>query len=271
MARGFRFRAACWSCAALLAGFIGSTHAADYRFTPEPSYPPERLREIYQPLVAYLSRSTGENFVLVAPKNYHAYWRSLHDGGETEFAYDEAHLVDYRVKRLNFVPLVRNSGQTRYALLALDEFDSKNPSAIFGRRIMTMPAPSLGYAVLAEFYTDPVNQPTIISSAVDWRDAVQSVFGGDADAAIVPASVRDTYPNLVTLRTSREFPGPAVTAAPGVPAELQQKVRDALLRLGEDAALGEMLLELGIDKFVPASADEYDGNRDLLKGFFGYD
>ena len=244
--------------------------AAEYRFTAEPIYAPDAAREIYKPLMDYLSRETGETFVLVTPVNYGAYWRNILQPGNTDFSYDEAHFADYRIVRSAFVPLVRTAEATSYTLLANLDYEGKSADSLQGKAIATMPAPSLGYALLAQFYPDPVGQPKFLSAARSWRDGVQIVFGGEADAAIVPTWLKDTYPNLAAIQTSRSLPGPAVLAAPEVPADVRDKVRDALLKLGDAPELTELLLELGISKFVPAQAGEYEGNRAILEGFYGY-
>jgi len=249
-----------------------STHgaAAEYRFTPEPIYAPDAAREIYKPLMDYLSRETGEKFVLVTPANYGAYWRNILQPGSTDFSYDEAHFADYRITRSGFVPLVRTAEPTSYTLLANLDYEGKKPDSLQGKAIATMPAPSLGYALLAQFYPNPVEQPNFRSAARSWRDGVQMVFAGEADAAIVPTWLKDTYPNLAAIQTSRSYAGPAVLAAPEVPAEVRDKVREALLKLGDAPELTELLLELGISRFVAVQASEYAGNRTILEGFYGY-
>ncbi len=256
---------------AAVLGIAGtSAGAAEYRFTPEPIYPPDAAREIYKPLLDYLGKETGDTFVLVTAPNYSTYWRNILQPGATDFSYDEAHFADYRIQRSGFVPLVRTAERTSYALMANLEFEGQGLGSLQRRSIVTMAAPSLGYALLMQIYPDPVEQPRILSAAASWRDGVQIVFGGEADAAIVPSWLGDTYSNLARLQTSRDFAGPAVLAAPEVPEDVRVKVRDALLKLGDAPELTELLLELGISKFVPASASDYAGDQTMLSGFFGY-
>ena len=53
---------------------VGSmqANAATYGLTVEPNYPPAQAQEVYKPLLAYLSKSTGHTFVLKIAPNYHA-------------------------------------------------------------------------------------------------------------------------------------------------------------------------------------------------------
>lgn len=256
-------------CAAI--GAHGVT-AAEYRFTPEPNYPPDVAREVYKPLLDYLGKATGDTFVLVAPPSYSNYWRDFLLPDITDFSFEEAHFADYRIQRSKFVPLVRKAESTTYTLLANIEFEGKDTNSLLGSSIATMPAPSLGYALLMQFFPDPVQQPKLLSTAASWRDTVQIVFGGEASAAIIPSWIAsaDGYPNLITLRTSREFPGTAILASPSVPEDVRNKVRDALLNVEGAPELGELLLELGITRFVPAAAKDFAGDQQMLSGFYGY-
>lgn len=244
--------------------------AAEYRFTAEPTYSPDAARDVYKPLLDYLTRTTGENFVLVAPQNYSSYWRNILQPGNTDFSYDEAHFADYRIQHAQFIPLVRTAERTSYMLIAKAEFEGKGLRSLQRHSIVTMSAPSLGYALLMQFYPDPVEQPKILSAATSWRDGIQIVYADEADAAIAPTWLRETYPDLTTIQTSREFAGPAILAAPEVPEEVRNKVRDALLKLGDDRDLAALLLEIGVSKFVPAQASDYAGDQSMLGGFYGY-
>jgi ABC-type phosphate/phosphonate transport system substrate-binding protein len=247
-----------------------ATFAADYTFDVEPAYQPQRLEEIYKPLMDYLDKATGQHFTLVTAKNYHFYWRDIQAGAKADFAFDEAHLTDYRIQHAHYEPIVRTAESTSYTLVTNVDIGNKGLSGLVGQKIVTMAAPSLGYTLLLEFYPNPVLQPDIRSSAASWRDAVDSVFAEEANAAMIPTWLKDQYPNLTPVKTSRLFAGQCVTAAPDVPADVKDKVKDALLKLDADQETAKLLFELGVTKFVPATAKEYNGSEQILKNYFGY-
>ena len=168
------------------------------------------------------------------------------------------------------MPLVRTAERQSYTLVTNVDLEGKGLDALVGRKIVCMGAPSLGYALLLGFYPNPIQQPDIESSAASWRDAVEAVFAGEAEAAMIPTWLKDQYPNLSPVKTSVEFAGAAVLAAPSVPEAVRSKVAEALLKLDQDPTLSNLLLELGISKFVPAKADEYKGAESMLKSFYGY-
>lgn len=248
-----------------------AARAADFTFAVEPSYRPERAAEIYKPLLDYLDKATGQHFTLVTSRNYHFYWRDIHGATKSDFAFDEAHIADYRISHDQYVPLVRAAEPTSYTLVTSDpDLAKKGPAGLVGHSIITMPSPSLGYVLLLELYSNPVSQPDIRSTAAAWRDAIDSVFGGDDDAAIIPTWLKSQYPNLIAVKTTRQFAGPCVSAGAQVPEDVRTKVAEALLKLDTDENTAKVLIELGVSKFVPATAKDYSGAEKLLKNYLGY-
>jgi len=250
--------------------FAGSAAATDFSVTVEPNYPPAQARQVYAPLLAYLSKATGQHFVLKAAANYHAYWSDLRNNVDTDFAFEEAHFTDYRINRQRFTPLVRTIDPTKFVLLVDSSNASGGANGLIGRRVASMSAPSLGYLLLGELYKNPIAQPEIQSAAASWKDGVEMVFARESDGAMVPGYIAATYPNLVSVATSRDFTGRAFSASPKVPPDVRKKVTDALLALHKNPALFDVISELGTTQFVPASPAEYAGNERLLRGVFGY-
>lgn len=256
----------------LLTGLAAAlpTSAAALKIAVEPSYPVEQAQEVYKPLLDYLAASTGHTFELVVARNYHFHWHDLRQNTPVDFAFEEAHFVDYRITHQQFEPLVRTAEPTSYALLAQPDFEAGGLKGLIGRPVACMPAPSLGFALLTELYDNPVAQPDIRSEASSWQSGVEMVFGGEADGAMVPAHLAELYPNLVILQRSRDFPGRAISASPNVDPAVKQAVKDALLKLHEDTTAYAVLAELGVTRFEPATRAAYAGQEDILKGFFGY-
>ena len=250
----------------------GSAGAAEVKLMIEPSYPPAKAAEVFKPLADYLSKTTGHKITLVTPKNYHFFGRDLRQNTPVDIVFEEPHFVDYQVKHFNFEPLAKTAEPTSYSLLAsADQVKSATLDALLGRNIVTMPSPSLGYALLFEFYPNPVSQPNVLSTAVSWRDGMDAVFAGEVDAAIVPTWLKNQYPsNVVTIKTSRSFPGAAFVASDKLDPKIKQDIKVALLKLHESKDSMSVLTEIGTTKFVEATAAEYDGAQKMLKGIFGF-
>jgi hypothetical protein len=256
--------------AALMAFGPGRAAAADYVILVEPSYPPEQVQEVYKPLSDYLGQATGHTFTVVSPRNYHFYWRDLRSDAEPDFVFEEAHFTEFRTRRSGYIPLARKAEPSAFSLLAAFEHSERGVDGLVGLRIVTMPSPSLGFAALAELFTNPVSQPEFRSEGSSWRDGVEMVFSGDAEGAMVPDYIARQYPNLVEVARSRDFLGTTLSASPSVPEPVRQAVRDALLRMHEDESAYEVLVEIGATAFEAAKASDYRGAEKMLRGFFGY-
>jgi ABC-type phosphate/phosphonate transport system substrate-binding protein len=244
--------------------------ADEFKVVIEPGYTPESVAQIYQPLLDYLGSETGHRFVLSTPRNYQFHWRDLRQNAAADFVFEEAHFTDYRTQRFNFQPLARLAERTSYSLVALPQTAELGIDGLVGKRLISMTSPSLGYALLSDMFTNPLAQPDIRSEAASWRDGVEMVFGDEADAAMVPHFIADMYPNLQVISRSRDFPGMAFSASPKVPPEVVNAVREVLLDLHNNPEAHQVLVEIGSSRFEPASAEDYRGSQDILRGFFGF-
>jgi ABC-type phosphate/phosphonate transport system substrate-binding protein len=245
-------------------------NAATYTLTVEPNYPPAQAQEVYKPLLAYLSKSTGHTFVLKIAPNYHVHWRDMRSKAKVDFAFEEAHFTDYRAKRQRMIPLVRVVEPTKYTLLISDEMAGGGAQGLIGHRITSMSSPSLGYLLLGEIYKNPIAQPEIKSFAANLKDGVEMIFAGESDGAMVPSYIADQYSNLQPALVTRELPGRALSAHETVPVEVRNAVKNAMLKLHLDNNLFEVISELGTAKFVPTNAATYAGSESVLSSAYGY-
>lgn len=265
-----RTRVLATAVAAVLAVYGNRATAAEFSFAVEPSFPPDRAAEIYQPLLDYLGNATGHTFRLATSRNYHFYWRDMRANAAVDFSFDEPHFADYRIQRHGFEPLARTAEPTVYAVLAQPDYADRGLAGLVGYRVVSMPSPSLGFVLLARMYRNPLAQPEIKSEASSWREGVEIVFAGEGEGAVVPVRIAEMYPNLVEVQRTEPLPGAAVLAGPEVAPEVKDAVRTALLALHEDESLYEVLVEIGATQFEAATPAEYAGAQDLLRGVFGY-
>jgi len=244
--------------------------AATYTLTVEPNYPPAQAQEVYKPLLDYLSKSTGQTFVLKIALNYHVHWRDMRSKAKVDFTFEEAHFTDYRAKRQRMIPLVRVVEPTKYTLLISDEMAAGGAQGLIGHRITSMSSPSLGYLLLGEIYKNPIAQPEIKSFAANLKDGVEMIFAGESDGAMVPSYIADQYSNLQPALVTRELPGRALSASQDVPADVRKAVTNAMLKLHLDNNLYDVISEIGTAKFVPTNAATYAGSESLLSSAYGY-
>ena len=233
-----------------------------------PVYPPDQARLVYQPLVDYLNDSTGLEITLVVDRNFHRYWLNAQRNEVPPLILEDAHMAAWRMVNFDYQPLVAPASATTFSLLTTGALADDSLNDFVGRRISSLPSPSLGYLVLAGWFDNPLQQPLILSTATSWLDAVEMVFSAEADAAIAPNNLVARYPNLYPVETSREFPGLTLSASSELPPDVSETLIDAMTALHEDETHHAALFELDIDRFVTVDPANYEGLEDWLSAIF---
>jgi len=236
----------------------------------QPDYSQEQAVEVYKPFVAYLEKTTKFKIELVTARNYSSYWADMRSNKGWDLVFDEAHFTDYRNQFYKFEPLVKAAEPSSYSLLSAEDIGVGNTKVLLAENIMTMSAPSLGYAMLLQYFPNPMQQPDIRTTVASWNDAIDAVFADEGKAAMVPSGMTALYSNMFEVLKSREFPGIAVSASPSLDNNTKAAIKEALLKMHEDQDAFQALSELRISQFVPATAAEYTGSADILKSFYGY-
>ena len=98
---------------ALLFTFVFfSSVASAYDLAIMPVRSKDKTISLYQPIVEYLSKTTGESVNLKAYDNFVNYWQDMRDG-KFDLALDAAHFVDYRAQKQKHQVLVKLKEQGR--------------------------------------------------------------------------------------------------------------------------------------------------------------
>ena len=255
---------------AVLLSASGAAQQRTLKLAVAPDYSQEQAVEVYRPFVDYLQKEAGVKIELVTARNYASYWQDMRTLKGWDLVFDEAHFTDYRIKYYHFEPLVHSLESTSYSLLTQDDIGVGNTKVLLAENILTLSAPSLGYALLLNYFPNPMQQPDIRTTVASWNDAVDGVFADEARAAMVPSSMYALYPNMFEVAKTREFAGAAISASPNVDAATKDKIRSALLKMHENEDAFQALSELRISQFVAATPAEYEGNSDILKSFYGF-
>lgn len=233
-----------------------------------PVFPPEQARRVYEPLVDYLNQTTDLTVELMVERNFHRYWLTARQGEAPALVLEDAHMIAWRMERFGYQPLATARGTKTYSLLTSGALADDALEDFIGRQISSLPAPSLGYLLLANWFSNPLQQPRILSTATSWLDAVEMVFSAESDAAIAPDSLVSKYPNLYPVAISAEFPGITVAASPDVPEDVRETLIDALTSLQEDPEHMAVLFELDIDGFDASDPADFEGLEDWLDTIF---
>jgi len=233
-----------------------------------PDYPPDQARLVYEPLVEYLNEVAGLDIELVVERNFHRYWLEARRNNAPALILEDAHITAWRMREFGYQPLVTTLEPMTYSLLSSAALADDDLQDFVGRRISTLPSPSLGYLALARWFPNPLQQPQMLSTATSWLDAVEMVFSAEADAVVAPANLAARYPNLYPVATSPELPGLTLSASPAVPDDIRQRLIEALTSLHDNPDHHAALFELDINRFVEADPADYAGLEEWLGSIF---
>ena len=233
-----------------------------------PIYLPDQAERVYQPLMDYLREQTGLDLRLTTVRNFHRYWLEARRDDAAPLILEDSHMAAWRMNNHDYTPLVTTQRPITFSLLASNASMEPSLDEFVGKRVSTLPSPSLGFLILTNWYGNPLQQPVILSNASSWLDAVEIVFSMEADAAIVPRGIAEKYPNLITVATSEELPGMTLSAGPDVPDSVRDALVDAMVVLHDNADHHAALFELDVDRFVVADPAAYDDLDRWLENIF---
>jgi len=256
----------------LLISFVIATEsrAAEYSLAIQPILPQAQLKSDFQPLADYLSQETGQTITIYTQRNFLFYWTKMRKKEKGfDLVLDAAHFTDYRVKKQGYTVLAKMPDTTSFSIVTSEDNFIMEPEELIGLRVATMPSPSLGALRLEELFTNPMRIPNYVWE-MNTSVAVEKLSSGEIDAAIIPTRLASTYNNLNIVMTTEPVPHMGLSASPDIPAEMQEKIRHALLNATNTESGKAMLEQLKLNKFEPADNATYDGYSELLKDVFGY-
>ena len=268
-----RSRIIALSSALLLLTTLGTTTAslaAEYSLAIQPILSQDQLKKDFQPLADYLSQETGHTITISTQRNFLFYWTKMRKKEKGfDLVLDAAHFTDYRIKKQGYTVLAKMPDTVSFSIVTSEDNFIMETEELIGLRVVTMPSPSLGALRLEELFTNPMRIPIYIWE-INTTVAVDKIVSGEIDAAIIPTRLASTYNNLNIVMTTEPVPHMGLSASPDVPADVQEKIRNALVNAANTESGKAMLEKLRLNKFDPADNAIYDGYSDLLKDVFGY-
>jgi len=245
-----------------------SARAAPLKLVVQPILPAAQTRQVYGALASYLSQATGRRIQLVTAQNFLTYWETMKRGDTYDLILDAAHFTDFRDERMGYKVLAKIPDTVSYSLVTRSDKPLFTDELV-GKRVATLPPPSLGAVRLSEMFPHPMRQPILVR-VKDSVKAIQMVLKGEVVGAIVPTPLLNEYSNLNVVATTPPVPHIALSAAPGVDTRTREAIRRALLNANKTPQGKHMLQVLKFQRFVAADNSTYKGYGHLLKGVWGY-
>ncbi len=252
---------------ALFATGGGTTFA--FNLVVQPIQSPEVTRASFQPLVDYLRSATGADIQLVTARNFVSYWQTMKKGKQYDLILDAAHFTDYRIQHMGYKPLAKVASVVSLSLVTHEDHPVFEARELIGKPVALLSSPSMDAVRLAQLFPNPLRQPVVVR-VNDSREAAEKVREGKATGALIPTPMVNAFPFLYTVTITAQVPHMALSAAPTVPADLQQKLRRALLDADKTPQGRALLDALNFESFESADANTYAGYGKLLQGVYGY-
>ncbi len=243
--------------------------AAIWQLAIQPILPRERTVKAYTPLAEYLSQATGETIRIRASHNFVDYWESMRQPPGFDLVLDAAHFTDFRNQRMGYRVLAKLPDTVTYSLVTLEDTLLFEPAELIGKRIATIPPPSLGGLRLTRMFPNPLRQPVVIATR-NAQESIDRLKRKQTLAALVPTPLIRGDDSLNVVTTTDPVPHMALSASPRVPASLRMKLRTALIEASQRPSGKAMLEAIRLPSFVPADNRLYRGYAQLLEGTWGY-
>lgn len=239
--------------------------AQTINLTVEAIYPHQQAAFVYQPLADWLAQKTGFSVNIESADNYYFYWRDAKTNNP-DFTLDAPHIGAYRITEKNYEPILRIAADQKYYLVTNQNIDLTKDIGrhLVGQRVITFPSPNLGSLLYDRWFTDLFLQPQKVVTALSWKDVINQVFSGEAEAAIIPQYLYELYPNLLVLKESKPFPGQVFLASPTVSPSIKSSVIKALNEINESDEAYQILTELNAEQLKPVDIKDYQGLEKLL-------
>lgn len=254
----------------MLFGSWASTLRADehvYTLAIVPQYTPLIIHRNWQPLLARVEQETGIKFKLKTYNNFRQFLSALRSGAP-DFSYLAPYHLVLAHRAQGYEPLLRDDSQQLVGLLLVRKDSSINSVHELDGKTIAFPSPN---AFAASLYMRHWLRKKVgidfTPRYVGTHDNVyRHIVRGQVDAGSGVNSTLSSQPDALqqNLRILYEVPGVAshpLAVHPRVPAEIQTKIQDVMLKLMNNLEGQQLMSAVQIIK--PVKADYQRDYADL--------
>ena len=240
-----------------------------------PQFEARKLHEIWRPILDLLEKETGYKFKIRGSSSIPKFEQEFAQG-KFDFAYMNPYHLIIANDSADYIPLVRDHGRKLYGVLVVKKDSGITSPAQLNGKTLVFPAPNaLGASLQMRQELHDKFGIEFKTNYVKTHDSVYlNVLLGEASAG---GGVQKTlneqkkqYKDMlrVIYQTQKVAPHP-LAVLPDVPAEIRERVRDALLEIGQSKEGQELLSKIPMKKIGPASMQDYLPLKDMgLKRFY---
>lgn len=239
-----------------------SVAAERYTFGVVPQFEQRKLYSIWKPIIDELQRRTGLDFTLVSTLKIQDFHKEFMRG-----SYDFAYVNPYYELKAGstgeYLPLVRDKAPLR-GILVVPKDSRIGKVADLNGKTVAFPSPNaLGASLLMRADLERIYHITVKPLYVKTHSSVYlhvvkglAAAGGGVEKTLQEQdqAVRDS---LRVIYTTRSMPSHPIVVHRRVPKEHREKVRRALLEMGNTPEGRELLSKVPIKQIIATSLDDY--------------
>lgn len=238
-----------------------------YSFAVVPQFEQRKLYAAWRPIIDELHRRTGLQFDLVTTltiQDFHAAFAR----GTFDFVYvNPYHVVELHDAQA-YIPLVADKVPLRGVIVVRKDGPIKTLAELDGK-IVAFPSPNaLGASLLIRADLERIHHVRVTPLYVKTHSSVYLhvakglVAAGGGVEKTLQEQDEALRAQLRVIYTTRSCPSHPIVAHPRVPPEVREKVRGALLAMGETEQSKALLRRVPAEQLITVTYDDYAVMRD---------
>jgi ABC-type phosphate/phosphonate transport system substrate-binding protein len=241
-------------------------------FSAPPREDPEKGKEIYGPLVKYLSKVLKEPVIYQHPGVWARYAKDMRSG-KYDIVFDGPHFGAWRIKNIHHTPIVKLPGSLRFVILAKStDLQLNSKRSLVGVKICGLASPNLGTMTVYNIFNNPVNMPQIQEVTGGFKAVYKALKQGKCRAAVVRDNLyyslrKEEKRLLKVVVKSDPLPNQTITVSNRLRKKLKMITQSLMSPAGQRSAKN-LLKRFSKKKktFFVAKTKEYENLENLLTG-----
>ncbi|GGP79057.1 phosphate/phosphite/phosphonate ABC transporter substrate-binding protein [Shewanella ulleungensis] len=237
--------------------------AQEYTFGVVPQYEPQKLIEIWQPLLEQVSEQTGVKIKLVTVESIPVFEQAFANG-EYDFAYMNPWHSVIAYEKQGYLPLIKDASRKLQGVLVVNKDSGITELSQLEGAEIAFPAPNaLGASLLmrvdlAQLYGLTI-KPVYVQthSSVYLNVALNSTKAGGGVLGTLKQQPQNLQDKLNILYRTREISRHPIVAHPNVLPKIQLQVQQAILDIGQSEEHKHLLAGIPIIKPSIATLADY--------------
>ena len=234
-----------------------------YKFGVVPQFSAQRIHTIWQPILKELEKRTGFKFQLTGSPTIPAFETQFMTA-EFDFAYMNPYHVILASEANQYSPMLRDVGNSLFGILVVKkDSDIKNVSSLNGQTV-AFPAPNaLGASLIPRADLDKKFHVAVKPRYVQSHSSVYlNVALGRVPAGGGVQKTFDRQDNVIKeklriIYKTKKFSPHPIVARNGIPKEHVEKIKQALLDMGQTPEGRRLFKRVPIREIGPATIEDY--------------